>query len=321
MDPKPSTWYRYRNIIATLFFAVIAFVIIGGYIHFLQAPAGFPVPSNLQIAKGQSLNATANDLYEKGYIKSPLFFIVSATLLGGDKGILAGDYYFDARIGTLHLADRLARGDYQLTPIKVTLPEGTNVSEMTMILMKKIPGFNGAKFSALAQQKEGYLFPDTYLFLPNVSAEEVFKTLSDNFQTKIAPLKIPKAKLSSTIILASIIEEEGATPESRRVISDILQKRLAEGMLLQVDAPFAYAIGKSTYDLTLDDLKSSTPYNTYRYKGLTPTPITNPGLDSIKAVLNPTPSPYYFYLTEKDGKIHYARTYAEHLVNKEKYMK
>ncbi|MBI5126647.1 MAG: endolytic transglycosylase MltG [Candidatus Taylorbacteria bacterium] len=325
MDPiTPAPFFsRFKKILATTICAAVAVGIIATYIIFLQSPKNFPEPGYIHISKGELLSDVAYRLAQEGYIKSPLFFTVSATLLGGDKGILAGDYYLEKKINTLALADRLARGDFRLVPIKVTLPEGTTVSDMAMILMKRIPGFDGAKFAALAQtqKKEGYLFPDTYFFLPNVTAEEVIKVLSENFTKKTEILKIAKNKLAATVILASIIEEEGATTESRRMISGILQKRLAEGMLLQVDAPFAYAIGKSTYDLTLEDLKSTSPYNTYRYKGLTPTPISNPGLDSLQAAITPTPSPYYFYLTERDGTIHYARTYEEHLVNKAKYIK
>jgi UPF0755 protein len=325
MEPLESPFLSFlRNYTKTLvsFFLIIACCIIGfGYVIVFKAPKNFPNPALITVKSGTPLGEIAQELKEANYIRSPFFFTVATVLLGGEKGVRSGDYFFAAPANTLVLADRLTQGDFKLTPIKVTVPEGTTISGMAMILMRDIPGFEGARFAAMAKDKEGFLFPDTYLFLPNVTAEIVIKAMEENFARKIKPLNISAKNLEPTIIMASILEEEGNTAESRRIMSGILAKRLKEGMPLQVDAPFAYAIGKSTYDLTLDDLKINSPYNTYNRKGLPPTPISNPGLDSIKAALEPTPSPYYFYLTERNGTVHYARTYAEHLANKEKYVK
>jgi len=126
---------------------------------------------------------------------------------------------------------------------------------------------------------------------------------------------------SDIVIMASIIEEEAATAKDRRIISGILWKRLLKGMHLGVDAPFAYDIGKNSATLTTIDLKYDSPYNTYLYGGLPPTPITNPGLDSIDAALHPETSPYYYYLSDKGDTIHYAKTFDEHKVNKERYIR
>ena len=108
--------------------------------------------------------------------------------------------------------------------------------------------------------------------------------------------------------------------ESRQIVSGILWKRLSLGMALQVDASFKYINGKGTKDLSLADLKIDSPYNSYLYKGLPPTPICNPGLGSIQAALTPTQTAYLFFLTDKTGNMHYAKTYAEHLLNKQKYL-
>lgn len=127
-------------------------------------------------------------------------------------------------------------------------------------------------------------------------------------------------KISDVIIMASILEGE-ALPKDRQVVAGILWKRLSIGMPLQVDATFRYINGKGTYDLTADDLKIDSPYNTYIHKGLPPGPISNPGIDAISASLNPIPTKYLYYLTEKDGTIHYAKTFTEHIANKNKYLK
>ncbi len=105
------------------------------------------------------------------------------------------------------------------------------------------------------------------------------------------------------------------------MIAGILLNRLEKGMLLQVDAPFVYLLGKESKDLTVEDLKLDNPYNTYVYKGLPPGPIGNPGLQAIEAALSPTQNEYLFYLHDNDGDIHYAKTFAEHVKNKKNYLK
>jgi UPF0755 protein len=126
--------------------------------------------------------------------------------------------------------------------------------------------------------------------------------------------------LPDIIKMASIVEEEARTFESKQIIAGILWKRLSIGMPLQVDASFKYINGKGTKDLTLTDLKIDSPYNTYVYKGLPPTPIANPGLVSIKATVTPIKTDYLYFLTDRKGVMHYAKTYSEHLANKKKYL-
>jgi UPF0755 protein len=120
--------------------------------------------------------------------------------------------------------------------------------------------------------------------------------------------------------MASIIEKEARTMEARQIIAGILWKRISIGMPLQVDVSFKYINGKVTEDLTLADLKIDSPYNSYLYKGLPPTPIANPGLDSIKATIKPIKTDYLYFLSDKNGGMHYAKDYAEHLHNKELYL-
>jgi UPF0755 protein len=121
--------------------------------------------------------------------------------------------------------------------------------------------------------------------------------------------------------MASIIEEEARTEETRRTIAGILWKRLDNGWPLQVDAAFAFVNGKKkSSELTVEDLAIKSPYNTYANKGLPPTPISNPGLDAISATIRPIATKYYFYLSDDDGNMHYAVTNAEHEANKAKYL-
>ena len=121
--------------------------------------------------------------------------------------------------------------------------------------------------------------------------------------------------------MASIIEKEARTMETRQIIAGILWKRLELGMPLQVDVSFKYINGKTTKNLTLADLKIDSPYNSYLYKGLPPTPISNPGLDAIKAAISPTKTDYLYFLSDRKGLMHYAKTYQQHLQNKELYLR
>ena len=122
------------------------------------------------------------------------------------------------------------------------------------------------------------------------------------------------------LTMASILEKEASKIKDRQQIAGVLWHRIDVGMPLQVDAVFPYIIGKNTFELTREDLAVDSPYNTYKYKGLPPGPIGNPGLDSILAAATPIKSKYVFFLSDKQGNFHYAVTYAQHLVNKAKYL-
>jgi UPF0755 protein len=158
-------------------------------------------------------------------------------------------------------------------------------------------------FLTLANDKQGYLFPDTYFFFPLDNGEEIMKKLSDNFDNKIKNIKLSAKEknknLSDIIIMASILEGEAKGEEDIKIISGILWKRISLGMLLQVD------VDKTTY------IK----------KGLPEKPLNNPGLMSLEASLNPSDSPYLYYLHDKNGKVHFATTFDEHKSNINKYLK
>lgn len=176
--------------------------------------------------------------------------------------------------------------------IKVTFPEGSTNIEMAQLLGIALPNFNTRIFLDISKNDQGYLFPDTYLFYKNENPESVAKRLKDNFLKK-TPSSDPKI-----IIMASILEKE-ATKSDMKLISGILWKRLEKGMPLQVDADM----------------------NTYKEVGLPKLPIANPGLTSIDAALNPISSPYWYYIHDKSGTAHFAKTFDEHRINIKKYLK
>lgn len=286
-------------------------------------PKPFASQAIFTIEEGKTLNQIAGDLKENHYIRSKILFKVAVSTIysGGNKAV-AGDYNFEKPVSVFSVAKRIVSGDFDLTPIRVTVPEGLNKFELASLLDTRIPNFNKEKFVSLAP--EGYLFPDTYFFPPNVTVEKIIKTMRDNFDIQIATLQegiTNFGKPTEDIIkMASIIETEARQFETRQIISDVLWKRLEIDMPLQVDVTFKYVNGKTTADLTLEDLAIDSPYNSYKYTGLPPTPIANPGLDSILAAITPKETKYFFFLSDEYGNMHYAATFEEHVKNKNTYL-
>jgi UPF0755 protein len=306
-----------------IFSLIIAGLMIVAAFVFVS-PATFPRHSVFIVNEGESVTAVTEALQRHGYINHPFVFKILVSILGGRKGVLAGNYFFRERVGMLEIAWRFTKGQYGLEPIRLTIPEGFTTREIAALLEDNFPKFNKEEFLSIAAGKEGRLFPDTYFFPPDIKAAQVVKALEDNFENRITTIASEIESfgrpLNEVLIMASLLEEEARTAESRRRIAGILWRRLEIGMPLQVDAVFNYIMGKNTYQLTLDDLAIDSPYNTYRYKGLPPGPITNPGLDSIRAAIHPIPSDYLYYLSDREGNMHYAVTHEEHVRNKAKYL-
>ena len=312
-----------RNYLLTTVGALfVVFVFVQAFYN--RPPLDFPLETFLTIEKGTPLQTIASDFEKRRIVRSAFWLKSFVTLRGGSGGAIAGDYFFKGRASALRIAERLVRGEYGLEETKVVIPEGLTNKEMAAIFARALPKFSAREFLALAAQKEGYLFPDTYHFLPNVSAETVIAVLERNFNKKISEIEslvqMFKKPLKDVVIMASILEAEGRIMETRRIISGILWKRLSIGMPLQVDVTIHYIKNDKNTALSLDDLKIDSPYNTYIHKGLPPTPINNPGLETILAAVTPIKSKYLYFLVDKNGIMHYAITHDEHVVNKEKYL-
>jgi UPF0755 protein len=288
----------------------------------LSPPLSFPDEELLTIPTGTSVEAIANMLHETGIIRSPFAFRVLVRLRGADHDLQAGDYFFTEPHGLVRAVSRMRTGDFGLIPVRVQLAEGTTRTQMAARLEEHLPYFNGETFLAYTEGKEGYLFPDTYFFLPNTTADEVADQLEDTFYNKTAELRetIATSSLDDIVTIASIIEREAHDPEDRRLISGVLWNRLDIDMPLQVDATLFFLLGKPSSELTQDDLDFDSPYNTYLYPGLPPGPIASPGLDAMAAALDPTPSDYLYYLSDSDGVTYFATTFEEHKENRALYL-
>jgi UPF0755 protein len=305
----------------------LAFFIFGLFVVFVAwgttPPDDFPVGSIIEVEEGSGLYGLAAELAEKNVIRSPFWFRAVAISLGGERRMKAGHYFFGEPEGVLKVAWRVVSGDYDVESEKVTIPEGFTVKKISALFGERFAFFDNRMFEREAP--EGYLFPDTYFVPVSATATSTIKLLRDNFVRKIFPLmpEVEKSgkELEEIVTMASILEGEAKTSEDREIVSGILWKRISIGMPLQVDASFVYVNGKSTKDLTQDDLKIDSPYNTYLYRGLPPTPISNPGIESLRAALHPKTSQYLYFLTGDDGKMYYSKTFEEHVAKKQKYIK
>lgn len=302
---------------------LIAFFVSVFSVFIFSATTNFPVGTVVEINSGESLQSITVKLKKDNIIRSEFLFRSLVILFGGENKVIAGDYLLTEKEGIFSLARRFVGGRFDIYTVKITIPEGWNIFQMADYLEKNLVLFNKKQFLDLAKNKEGYLFPDTYFVSGSISPGEVIKMFQDNYIKKITLLEKEIQASGHTekeiITMASILEGE-ALPKDRNVVAGILWKRLEMGMPLQVDSTFSYINGKNTYELTLDDLKIDSLYNTYKYKGLPPGPINNPGLEAITSALNPIKTKYLYFLTEKDGTIHYAKTFEEHKENKELYL-
>lgn len=304
---------------------VFYLIIAMPYGLFIQPPKEFPLESIVNISEGSTLSQTARHLKDENIIKSPFFFKALTLITLNQKNIFAGDYYFYKERNLFTIIKRVTTGKFNLKLVSVTIPEGATINEIAQIFEKKFSSFNSFNFLRIVKGKEGYLFPDTYFVLPNVKAGEVAGMMEENFYEKVATIesKIEAfgKPLEEIIIMASLLEEEARTTETRRNIADVLWKRIDIGMPLQVDAVFSYIKGENIPFVSLEDLKVDSPYNTYLYKGLPVGPISNPGLDSILSAVTPIPNNYYYYLSDRSGNMHYASTFEGHQLNRSLYLR
>jgi len=276
------------------------------------------------VAKGDGVKEISNRLKAKNLIKSRVAFFLLVRVLALDKEIQAGDFRLSPSMSASEIAENLTHGTLD---IWITVPEGKRSAEIAQILKEKIPTYESTWASTLASQ-EGYLFPDTYLIPKDADIGMVVNQMRGNFDVKYATLDVSNSDLTQReiVVLASLIEREAITNAEKPIIAGILLNRLNAGMVLQVDSTIQYAKGQNKSNnkwwepVMLEEYKSvRSDYNTYLFTGLPPGPISNPGLEALKAAVNPADTDYLYYLHDKDRKIRYAKTLKEHNANIEKF--
>jgi len=313
---------RFKWLIVTggVFIIGLAVILIIGSIP----PGDFPTGTIVTVKQGSTLSEVADQLAKVRVIKSAVIYKGYTRLLYAGHGVQAGDYLFDAPQSALRVAYRTAYGVGGLPKIKVMIPEGSDSKDIAGILGNAIPGFASTTFLSLAKADEGYLFPDTYFFYSNTTPQQVIDQMNADFNMRMSLIGTSTEafgkSIGDIIKMASIVEKEATSSVDRRIIAGILWKRLADNYPLQVDPPFFYILNKDSSQLTLADLAVDSPYNLYKNRGLPPTPIDNPGLDAILDTVMPTTTSYWYYLSDKNGGIHYSATYDGQLENKGKYV-
>jgi UPF0755 protein len=317
-------WHMNVNRRTFIMLAIVCVPIFTLYVTLLRPPAHFPKGEIVSISRGVSARDVALAFHSERLVRSSAAFELTMRIMGGDRSLKAGDYQFNYSKNTIRIAWALMAGDFGLEPVRVLLPDGATVEEMAEILDRKLRRFDREEFVDLALPHEGYLYPDTYFFLPTAKADVVVQTLRETFAKEAAEIagEIEQfgKSLEEVVIMASLLEREESNFEDKRKIAGVLWKRLDINMPLQVDATFVYLIGKGSNQLTLEDLQYDSLYNTYKHKGLPPGPIANPSMESIRAAIDPVEHNYLFYLADRHGTTHYSATYEEHLRKKRYYL-
>jgi UPF0755 protein len=317
---------------------LVGLACLGGAYLWLQASLG-PVSQQEEpteafvIRKGQGASSIGAGLKEAGLIKSPLAFKIAVFRMEEGKVIQAGSFRLSPSMTVHEIIEELTHGT---TDVWVTLLEGWRREEIAAAIEAAFVGqgadFDGESFLQLTAGKEGRLFPDTYLFPLDASEETVASILENTFQKKLtdkmkADIQKSGRTLNQVLTMASLIEREAREEEARKIVSGILWKRIENDWPLQVDATLQYALGYDASQKTWWTPPTSTqkqidsPYNTYAHPGLPPGPIASPSFSSLMAAIYPIATDHWFYLTDNQGRMHYAETLEQHNQNINQYLR
>ncbi|HHW17624.1 MAG TPA: endolytic transglycosylase MltG [Firmicutes bacterium] len=319
----------------------MAFALLAAFAYWASCPLpknGGPVLVNVE--SGASTRQVGEILFEKKVIRSPFLFRVMARVLGADDKLQAGEYLFEPGIFVWDTIFSLVRG--KTVYYSLTVREGLAVEEVATLIEER--GFGSKeRFLALARDAslvsefvspeelkdtryplEGYLFPDTYYIRKGMSEKEIIALMLRRFSqvfTKEMREKARSMKLSlhQVATLASLVEKEAVVDDERPIIAAVFLNRLRSGMKLDADPTVLYATGKLRGTPLYKDLQVDSPYNTYKYPGLPPGPISNFGKASLEAVLNPANVDYLYFVSRNDGTHAFSRTLSEHNKNVARY--
>jgi len=297
----------------------------------------------ISIEVGDNALVVADKLIKAEIISGKYQFAFYLWKTGKLHSIIAGVYEFNGGMQIPEAASIVTGGLVVPMRVKATFPEGWTIKQMAEKLNNI--GLPGDEFAAIANKPEkqlkdkysflneipesgtleGYLFPDTYYFAKDVSANEIINKMLDTFSLKVLPvikadLDGQKKSLFEIIIMASIVEGEVRIDADRKIVAGLFWNRIASGMPLQSDATLEYALGTNKVQHSIAETKTDSPYNTYQNKGLVPGPVSNPGISSILAALEPAQTDFVYFLSDPaTGKTVFAKTFDQHIANKAKY--
>ena len=325
-DSKKKSFLPLWSLLLVLVLASVW--LVGDMLHFIRTPASSePAEVVMEVPVGTSVPALSELLYGQGLVRSAGKFRWLVRFKGAARQIKAGEYQLSTGLLPGELLNKIIRGEVRLH--QITFPEGYTLKQMAELLeASKL--VNAERFIAAATDPpfvrslgipaaslEGYLFPDTYRFARGLPVETVLRSFVTMFNQHFGPAQEEQArKLGFTrhqvVILASVVEKETAAAEERPLIAGVFLNRLRRRIRLQSDPTVIYGLSNFDGNLTRAHLQKDTPYNTYTRRGLPIGPICNPGAASIQAVLNPTSTPYLYFVAKKDGTHHFSTNLVEH---------
>ncbi len=325
MGASPRTKFFFLSVGLLLLFSI--FIL---YWFLFVPPSGAALTKIIFIKKGSHLKRVSETLEQEGIIKNRHFFVLLTAALGKKTKIRAGEYEFHTQMLPMEVLDALVKG--QVKRHLVTIPEGYTLFQIAQLLedlnlVEKKAFLQKATSPALinalglsqaaGSTLEGYLFPETYHLFREMDPEEVIQMMVHQFKkvfgTELAHLP-PELGISEreAVILASLIEKETSLPEEKSLVSAVFHNRLKRNIPLQSDPTVIYGIKNFNGNLTKEDLLARTPYNTYLVVGLPPTPICNPGKESLLAALHPASVPYLYFVSKNDGSHYFSSEIEEH---------
>lgn len=320
--------------------ALVAIVLLG-FISIILLSSSLDSYQEVVIREGWGVKEIADMLKDKTVINNKTIFIIYTLAMGYEKKLQAGRYVFPSGATIPSIVYSISEGFAESDDILVTIPEGFNVFDIDKRLFR-LGLIQEGEFARKYYNDEGQFFPDTYLFKKEgETVDTIAEKMKNHLNLKFEEISLVLNTLvfHDTIVKASIIEKETRKEEDMRLVAGVIENRLAKGMLLQVDATVSYGACRRQLEFGILNLESGYrycdvsqvpvgaeikvdgPYNTYIRTGLLPDPIANPGITAIRAVLNPTPSDYLYYLSTRDGsQIIYSKTASEHAANRRKYL-
>jgi peptidoglycan lytic transglycosylase G len=319
---------RRRGVVALVGLALLALAAFEVGRAITPPPALSGGPRTVEIPQQQGLLGVARILAEAEVIRSRLGFVTLAVLRGTARSLKAGEYEIPQGASLLTTLQLIEAG--KVKPHLIVLPEGFTVRELARqleterialaadVLRVASDPFFTQGLGIEADSLEGYLFPDTYQVTRGMRVEEVLGRMVQRFRERIGTPEVRGGgsarglSLHALVTLASIIEKEAVVPDERPLIAGVFWNRLRRDMPLQADPTVAYAVGKDGRAPTREDLQVDHPFNTYRYRGLPPGPIANPGRASIDAALAPASVPYLYFVSVDDRRHHFSATLDEH---------
>ena len=342
---KRNVWIR--SAIAIVVAGALTAIGLGFYaFRMLQPvqPAGPEV--HISVLPGMGAGEIAELLENNGIIRDAFMFKLYLKSKGEGSRFQAGEYAMAPGMSLEQIVKKLNNGEtVKEETVRFVIPEGFTVTQIADRLSEQ-NGFDRDHILQIANEKaafssrwtaeipddpriryrlEGYLFPETYEMHKGASEREIVERMVKELDNKLAQLpadwpdRLKQSGLTfhQMLTLASLVEREVAVDYERPIVAGVIYNRLKRNMLLQIDATVLYALGQSKERVDYKDLEIDSPYNTYRYPGLPPGPIANPGLASIRAALYPAETNYLFYVTKKDGthEHYFAETLEQHLQN------